>query len=200
MQNERILTLLHLAEEEVALILLKSNGPLAKMVALEDGLNRLIERRRNQFNSRVNRCGPSDCWLWTGAVYPEYKHNLIYGKTLIFGYGTTSHRAAYLFHNETIRAGMCVCHRCDVPLCCNPDHLFEGTQLDNIRDCISKGRIRSNPNRGSAHYSSILNEDDVIRIRELRSSGLKLKQIAIVFGIDVRHVSLICLRKRWTHI
>lgn len=82
---------------------------------------------------------PSDpaggCRLWIGA---KSRH----------GYGSLSwkmkrlvaHRAAYECAFGPIPSGMVVCHRCDVPACINPTHLFIGTQRDNIRDMISKGR------------------------------------------------------------
>ena len=68
------------------------------------------------------------CWLWLGFISPD-------------GYGTRlAHRRAWELARGPIPDGMLVCHRCDVRHCVNPDHLFLGTHLDNMRDMIRKGR------------------------------------------------------------
>lgn len=77
------------------------------------------------------------CWLWLGRP------------RISFGYGriqlenrqsVSSHRFSWELHNGPIPQGMSVLHKCDVPQCVRPDHLFLGTQLDNMRDRRSKGR------------------------------------------------------------
>lgn len=77
------------------------------------------------------------CWLWTGAL-------------AAFGYGTVNskgrrsiraHRLSWEIYRGEIPAGLCVLHKCDVPACVNPDHLFLGTKSDNMRDCAVKGRL-----------------------------------------------------------
>ena len=75
------------------------------------------------------------CWLWTGQ---RKRHG--YGVIKIGGIETKTHRAMWEVVNGPIPDGLCVLHRCDVPPCCNPEHLFLGTQGDNVRDCCKKGR------------------------------------------------------------
>lgn len=98
---------------------------------------------RNSFAFIEENCEPDEngCWLWTGARKPTgYGH--LYGK-LAGGY---AHRYSWELANGTkIPKGLCVCHKCDVPACVNPDHLFLGTHRDNIRDAIAKGRHIASP-------------------------------------------------------
>jgi hypothetical protein len=79
---------------------------------------------------------PNGCWLWNGALNKDG-----YG---VFGIKAEgAHRASYKMYKGEIPKGILVCHKCDIPRCVNPDHLFLGTQLDNIRDAQSKNRIKT---------------------------------------------------------
>lgn len=77
------------------------------------------------------------CWLWTlssngdgyGIIFKKRKEKKVY-----------AHRFSYQMYKGKIPDGMIVCHKCDTPSCVNPDHLFVGTDGDNVRDCVSKGR------------------------------------------------------------
>lgn len=85
----------------------------------------------------------SGCWLWIGGVsYPPG-----YGRMTR---GQYAHRVSYEIHRGKIPVGMHVLHRCDNRLCVNPDHLFLGTQSDNMRDMMAKGRGRPN---GKPNYT-----------------------------------------------
>lgn len=86
------------------------------------------------------------CWLWFGRrPYGRYGYFSIRRRT---PEGVSSaryadrlaHRVAWELHRGPIPDGMYVCHSCDVPECVNPDHMFLGTQTDNMRDCARKGR------------------------------------------------------------
>ncbi len=106
----------------------------------------LTERVRALFWSRVAIGYPDECWLWTGRIdtarrgqfrWPEMSQ----GKQFI-----SASRAAWILEFGPITADrMFVCHRCDVPRCCNPKHLFLGTAKQNTRDAIAKGRYRKAP-------------------------------------------------------
>ena len=96
---------------------------------------------------------------------------------------------------ETVRRdgsgrALCVCHRCDVRSCVNPDHLFLGTHTDNMRDMVAKGR-----RRGPAKLSLETAAD----VRRMVAAGTSQRETASAFGIHPSMVSLIVTGKRWTH-
>lgn len=88
-----------------------------------------------RFWDRVEKS--DSCWLWTGAKVPDG-----YGTMSYEGVVRKTHRLSWLFVYGQVPLGMSVLHRCDNPPCVRPDHLFLGTQSDNMRDCASKGRRR----------------------------------------------------------
>lgn len=129
------------------------------------------------------------CWLWTAAVD---------GK----GYGAfrmekmeQAHRASWLLHHGPIPDGMCVCHKCDTPLCVNPSHLFLGTNLDNMRDRDRKGRAAKRD--GEKCGTSKLTEADVMAIRV--AGGLH-REIAASFGVSRETVGEIRRGVTWKHV
>ena len=80
----------------------------------------------------------SGCWLWIGATINNEKgHFKMDGKEWI-----ASRASFHLFCGE-IPEGQYVLHRCDTPFCVNPDHLYSGTQLDNMRDAVERNRIKT---------------------------------------------------------
>jgi HNH endonuclease len=79
----------------------------------------------------------SGCWLWDGAVTNDG-----YGQVRINNRNFRVHRLAWEQANGLIPEGLSVLHKCDVPSCCNPDHLFLGTQLDNVTDMRTKRRFK----------------------------------------------------------
>jgi hypothetical protein len=99
--------------------------------------NQMIER----FWTMVDIRGANDCWEWKGVM----------GKTRYgaFGYKKGRHIPASRFALYTkigeLPSDILACHTCDNPPCCNPAHLFPGTQKDNVADAMAKGRRRSRP-------------------------------------------------------
>lgn len=97
------------------------------------------EQTQEMFMRRVVPT-PSGCWEWKGAktIFGYGKQNIRFGSK----YRTiNAHRIAFELFVGPIPDGMCVCHRCDNPPCCNPGHLFLGTLSDNSRDAVAKGRV-----------------------------------------------------------
>jgi hypothetical protein len=96
-------------------------------------LPRPLEER---FWEKVAIGNTDTCWEWQACTY----HNG-YGKfALTRSNPVYAHRLAYEFTHGPIPTGLLICHTCDNHLCCNPQHLFVGTQKDNMQDCKRKGR------------------------------------------------------------
>ena len=106
----------------------------------------LFHSELRRFERKIERVPFCTCWFWVGALGARG-----YGATA--GYEQLAHRASWRFHFGPIPKGMQVLHRCDIPSCVNPLHLFLGTQADNMRDKVSKGRQA----RGPTHAAAIMN-------------------------------------------
>lgn len=105
----------------------------------------MIAFDKNSFWALVDVRGGDGCWLWLGT-----KNRKGYGMWRgIAKRQDLAHRTAFILSNGGIPDGMHICHRCDVPACCNPVHLFAGTARDNAIDRDAKGRGA----RGVTHYS-----------------------------------------------
>jgi|EndMetStandDraft_8_1072994.scaffolds.fasta_scaffold717341_2 HNH endonuclease len=79
----------------------------------------------------------TECWVWVGG-----RNNSGYGTIHRNGWPEGTHRTSWQVHRGPIPDGLWVLHKCDVPSCCRPDHLFLGTAQDNIDDMMAKGRHR----------------------------------------------------------
>jgi HNH endonuclease len=105
-----------------------------------------------------------------------------------------AHRFAWSIANgKPVPDGLFVLHRCDVPLCVNPDHLFLGTQLDNMRDCARKGRMQFGEERASAK----LTVSQIRRIRRLAGSGRPMQDLAREYGVTGPTIQSIVHRRKW---
>jgi hypothetical protein len=94
----------------------------------------ITEKLKTRFFSKVKIGAPNECWPWLASLTRKG-----YGKFGINVKTYEAHRVAWMIFNGAIN-GMCVCHRCDNPLCVNPNHLFLGTNKDNVLDMVAKGR------------------------------------------------------------
>src|SRR5688572_3279701 len=92
-----------------------------------------------KYADKIERIPFSGCWIWTGAAT-----SLGYGFLNQKGKTFRVHRRVYEETYGPIQPGLFICHKCDVPACCNPNHLFAGTPRDNAMDMVRKGR--RNPN------------------------------------------------------
>ena len=145
-------------------------------------------------------CSPepnSGCWIWEGR-----RTRSGYGEIDTKRTRSLTHRLAYSFTKGGIPDGMRVCHRCDVTLCLNPDHLFLGTDADNARDRSQKNRsVRWNgARRGAGNPCSKLDDLKVVEIRRLRLAGLTQREIAERFGVATGTIGSICSGRKWGHV
>jgi len=126
--------------------------------------------------------GLTDCWYWTKG-----RDTGGYGVVLMEGRKrpTKAHRLSWLLFKGEIPHGMCVLHQCDVPSCCNPDHLWLGTQDDNMKDCAKKGRIVTTPQFGEKNPRAVLSNSQVTEMRKLREkTGMSYKKIALQYKVS----------------
>lgn len=139
----------------------------------------------------------SGCWIWIGSLVRGW-----YGQTSVNKKRAYVHRLAYEETYGPIPAGMFVCHKCDIPSCCNPQHLFLGTAADNIRDMVRKNRCRRAypKNRGAGHFAAKLSDD---MVREIRSSNESGRKLAKKFGVGPSTISRVRNNAKgggWNHI
>lgn len=158
------------------------------------GNNRVIRPVEDRLWEKVQIGSPSDCWFWKGALSSDGCGRInINHKTLKVS------RVVWTITYGKIPSGLCVCHKCDNPLCVNPNHLFLGTQADNVADMIRKGRDHKAV--GEKASNAKLNVSFVRRIRNLYATG-KYNQMDLARMFNLPHTTAwsILRRKNWTHI
>ncbi len=148
-----------------------------------------IEER---FWSKVDKTG--SCWLWTGCKHPQG-----YGRIGVSKKVKYAHRISWELHNGTIPEGAHVLHKCDVPCCVNPDHLFLGTHRDNMQDKIAKGR--ANMPKGERCGNSKLKEGEVWLIRKIHKAGVvSQRYIAKMFRVSQSTINNIVKNYHWKNV
>jgi len=153
----------------------------------------------DRFWEKVNKDGPimphmdSPCWMWTSAKTPQG-----YGYiTIKRGKSKKAHRISYEIHCGPIPDGQQVLHRCDNPPCVNPEHFFLGTNLDNVRDKVSKGRSPSL--KGELNPSAKITQGQANEIKYKYAQGeasqralareYKITQTAVWYIVNNEHWS-----------
>lgn len=131
------------------------------------------------------------CLLWPASI-----SDTGYGSWVVDGKTRNAHRVAYEKAFGPIPDGLSVLHRCDVRACCNPDHLFLGTQADNMADASAKGRM----SRGEARHNARLTESAVRAIRQSRAAGVSSLVLAREFGVSPRTIRDVGNRHTWKHL
>jgi hypothetical protein len=106
-----------------------------RFAANHNGVYQEAENVLPRLWSHISRGAPDACWEWQA-----FRNKAGYGKTSIHSKPAMAHRAIWQTLHGPIPEGIEVLHSCDNPPCCNPDHLFLGTQLDNVHDMVLKKR------------------------------------------------------------
>jgi hypothetical protein len=149
------------------------------------------------FWSKVRVGEPDECWPWQGYIW-----KLGYGCVQWEGKTTGAHRVAFFLSGGYLPEGkQQVCHTCDNRRCCNPGHLFAGSQKDNISDAARKDRLYKGPKhwaKGERHGQAKLTVVDVRSIREERTKGASFRAIAQRHQISASQVHRIIKGKAWT--
>lgn len=147
-----------------------------------------------QFEKYYMPVTESGCWIWIKYCMP-YGH----GQLRIGGKTYLAHRVSYELFRGPIPEGLCVCHKCDVPQCVNPDHLFLGTQQENIMDRVKKGRPGNKGklgiNQGIGNGSAKLTEKIVKEI--FLDKKHQQSELAYKFNISQPTVSDIKTGRCW---
>lgn len=119
----------------------------------------LDEDDKIRFFKHVYDKRKEECWPW---LLVEDKDG--YGRFFLKGKNQPAHRVAYFLHYGIQPNELKVCHTCDNPPCCNPHHLFLGTQQENVTDCVIKGR--RNYLYGERHQNTKYSDELIAEIRE----------------------------------
>lgn len=127
----------------------------------------------------------SDCWNWTAGTRSGY------GNLKINQVSLKAHRLSYALHYSVLPANLLVCHHCDNPLCVNPHHLFLGTDADNAKDKVSKGRQSRKGQKGTRNGNAKINDEQLAEIRARIAAGETNVSIAKDYPIGHAMVSRI---------
>jgi hypothetical protein len=136
---------------------------------------------------------PSGCWEWKKAKHRQGYGNIGYKRKVML-----AHRVSWKVFKGELDDNILVCHHCDNPPCVNPDHLFLGTDRDNVNDAFKKGRIKRY--KGEDHYFAKLTKEMVLEIRKLASEGMKYAEIAKKLNVKLGNISGIVTKSSWKHI
>lgn len=153
-----------------------------------------IERFWSKVNKAPGQGATGECWEWQLSCC-----NKGYGKFNIVGRILKAHRVSYFLHYKEWPFNLLICHHCDNPPCCNPDHLFKGTNDENMADMMKKNRHASLT--GTTNPAAKITESDVMEIRRRYDAGefAPLKW-ADEFNVTNATIGQIIRNQSWRHL
>ena len=152
---------------------------------------------RNRFEAKYVKVS-SGCWEWIAGRTEDGYGYFRDGKR-----GVRAHRFSYELYIGKIPDGMLVLHRCNNRKCVNPEHIYIGTQAENIRDSIAAGThcsVLHEDRRGQMASLSKLDNDDVVHIKTMLKNGIKQWLIAWVYQVRRSTIGNINTGYSWSHI
>jgi hypothetical protein len=176
---------------------IKSIKPISRKYRSGNGLKGVLafteyEREWNMW-AHVNY-SELGCWEWRSRapITPSNRPKISWGEKYL-----KVARISWMVTRGEIPEGIFVCHGCDNIACVRPDHLFLGTQQDNMMDMVKKGRFK--PHLGENNTASRLKSSDVLRIREIHSAGgVYCTQIASQFNVSADTIRSIVRGTNWS--
>lgn len=175
----------------------KAGRPKSLLLGLPKGQSVPFEKREKTFWEQVDIKGPEECWVWRGTIFTATG----YGRFCWNSQMGTAHRFAFLSKVGPIGPKLFVCHKCDVRLCVNPNHLFLGSALDNNHDMLSKGRDRAGRAIAGVKRANITVE----QVRQIRAAHIfgkrGVKGVSKLLGLP--YYSVKCAldpKRKWKNI
>lgn len=149
------------------------------------------------FWDRVLKGSRDECWPFTGSTN-NGGYGSFYLKDRVWG----AHRLAFFLSNrERFDASQLVLHSCDNRICCNPNHLSQGTHKENTRQCVERNRCYRGVMVGEANHNATLTENQVRRIiQQLKMRTRSSRQLAAKYGVTVGTIYHIRSVLTWKHL
>ena len=145
-----------------------------------------------RFWCKVNVRSKNKCWEWI-----SHKDRDGYGRFYFNKKQVGAHRFSYFIKHGTIQKDLMICHTCNNPSCINPNHLYEGTAYDNVKDSKIAGTLYFSNAKGEKCPNAKLTQNQVNEIRRLLKTKMKQGDIARKFKVSQSNITLIKNGTNW---
>ncbi len=145
-----------------------------------------------KFWQKVDKTAPNGCWNWMAGCTSGGYGEFWFGKKI-----WSTHRLAWWLTYGYIPKNKMILHKCDNRRCVNPEHLYPGTNTDNMRDRLNRGKCP----RGETHPNSKMTVKKVIELRQRYAAGNEtVMELGLIYGMSQSSVSNIINKVQWGHI